>query len=166
MALDVYIARHEEAHPGHAVPDRQRSLTGAGRRRARSTGRLLVDRPEVIDTIYTSPLVRAVQTAEIYADALGIDEAVAVFGSISEPPSVEALVDLIRECDATTQGLLLVGHQPTLGIVIGHLLGREYPRSIRTGAVVALSLDRDARRATFRWAVEDTPPRVVVDLEA
>ncbi len=165
VEVKLYVARHEEAEPGHSMPDRQRSLTGFGRRRARATGRLLVERPEVIDTVWTSPLVRAVQTAEIFADALGIDERVSALETIAEPPTIDTLVDLVVASEASIQGLLMVGHQPTLGIFVGQLLGREYPRSLRPGTVVALSVDRDRRSAEFRWAVEGHQPTVVERLD-
>ena len=161
MSLDIYLARHEEALPGHFIPDGQRCLTGFGRRRGRLTGRLLIDRPDIIDTIWTSPLVRAVQTAEIYAGALGIEDAVSAIETIAEPPSLDAIVHLMAESIATTQGLMLVGHQPTLGVLTGHLLGTEYPRSIQPGGIVAMTFDRSARRATFRYAIEGATPTII-----
>ena len=164
MGTDLYLVRHEEAEPGHGMPDRQRSLTAYGRRRARQTGRVLVERPETIDTLWTSPLVRAVQTAEIIAGALAID-VVSAIEEIAEPPSIEALVQLIASSPGNLQGLMLVGHQPTLGELVGRLLGREYPRSIIPGTVVALSFDRASQTATFRWATEGLPPVVVDRLE-
>ena len=166
MAIDVYVVRHEEAEPGHTVPDSHRSLTAYGRRRGRQTGQLLVQRPETIDTIWTSPLVRAVQTAEIMAGALGIDDAVSAAHLLVEPPTLEALVDVIVNCPANTQGLMLVGHQPTLGALIGHLLRQAYVRSIQPGAVVALSVDRHQRSATFRWAIEGITPTLVDKIDA
>ena len=164
--MHVYLARHEEAEPGHTIPDRQRSLTGFGRQHGRATGQLLVRLPDPIDTIWTSPLVRAVQTAEIFAGALGIDDGVSAVAMIAEPPSIAELRSLIVDSPANIRGLMLVGHQPTLGILISTLLGAEYPRSLRPGTVVALNVDRRTERAAFRWAIEGVPPAVVDDIEA
>ena len=165
MAVRLYISRHEEAEPGHAVRDGHRVLTGFGRRRGRQTGRLLVERPEIIDTVWASPLVRAVQTAEIFAGALGIEDSVAVKEIIAEPPSVDMLIDVLLDVPAHVQGLLMVGHQPTLGVLISTLIGREYRRSLRPGTVVALTVDRATKRASPRWAIEGICPAVIEDLE-
>ncbi len=164
MGVRLYLSRHEEAEPGHAVRDGHRVLTGFGRRRGRQTGRLLVERPEIIDTVWTSPLVRAVQTAEILAGALGLEDSVAVKAMIAEPPSVVALVDLLLSAPGNIQGLLMVGHQPTLGMLISTLIGREYRRSLRPGTIVALDIDRATKRASPRWAIEGVSPTVIEDL--
>jgi len=165
MGVDVYLARHAEAEPGHSIPDSHRSLTGVGRRRARIVGQILLQRPEIIDTVWTSPLVRAVQTSEIFSGALGIDK-VAAHQTIVAPPDLNHIIDLIVDSSAQIQGLMVVGHQPTLGLLISLLLQCEYPRPLSPGTVVALNVDRDRRTARFRWSIEGTPPAVVERLDA
>ena len=53
----------------------------------RETGKLVRDNAE-IDLIYTSPLVRAVQTAEILIDTLGMDEPMFARDVIAHPPAL------------------------------------------------------------------------------
>src|SRR2546421_12336989 len=95
--LKLYLIRH-----GHAGdPDRweghddSRPLSERGRRDLRRTAAVLARR-ETIDILCTSPLVRAVQTAEIVAQALEIDE-------------VEVLEEL--RPDVPVQAVLLRGAQ-------------------------------------------------------
>src|SRR6478752_7669852 len=64
--MRVTLIRHAEA--GDDAPrDEARALTSRGRADARRLGRVLARRGVRFSTIVTSPLVRAVQTAEIVA---------------------------------------------------------------------------------------------------
>src|SRR4051812_4106219 len=57
-----------------AVPDDERPLTSKGEKRMRQIGRGLRQLDLKPDRIVTSPLPRARRTAEIVADALGLDD--------------------------------------------------------------------------------------------
>src|SRR5439155_1844546 len=65
--IRLYVVRHAPAVESGAGPDAQRTLTGKGRKRFHKTARAFGRRGEKLDAIFTSPLVRAVQTAEILA---------------------------------------------------------------------------------------------------
>lgn len=68
----VYLARHGEAtYETGRVRDGDGQLTPAGRAQARSLAEAL--RGARIARVWTSPLARAVQTAEIVAGVLGVD---------------------------------------------------------------------------------------------
>lgn len=68
----ILVVRHGEAeYETELCSDDGGSLTGAGRRQARELADRL--RSERIARVWTSPLARAVQTAEIVAAALGVD---------------------------------------------------------------------------------------------
>ncbi len=163
--LPVFLARHGQAEPGYDVADGQRSLTGIGRRSVRKVGRLLAAQPPQIDHILTSPLVRAVQTAELLAGELGLDEGIAARRIVAEPPSTAALVDLIAQSPANVQGLLVVGHEPTMSILASALLRvPEYPRSFSPGTVLGVMFDRSTRRGAFEFVIEPNGPRLVTDI--
>src|SRR5256885_939672 len=147
------LVRHEEAEPGYDIPDAWRALTGKGRARMRETGKL-VQQNANIDLIYTSPLVRAVQTAEILIDALGMEEPMYARGEIANPPSLQSIIDLVNGVAANVRGVAIVGHEPTLSELAAEMLGIEsYPRGFKKGSVLALDWDRDAKRAKFRWLI-------------
>lgn len=122
------------------------------------TARRFLELGEPIEAIVTSPLVRAVQTAEILATGLGFSGPLAARHRIAEPASFADLLEVIDEAQA--QRLILVGHEPTLSSFTAHLLGKPLPRGYSTGTLYALSLD--GTRAQFRWAWfpdEDAPTR-------
>ncbi|GAW50513.1 MULTISPECIES: histidine phosphatase family protein [unclassified Nocardioides] len=71
-AARLFVARHGEAeYETELCSDDGGSLTALGRRQARELADRL--RGERIARVWTSPLSRAVQTAEIAAAALGVD---------------------------------------------------------------------------------------------
>src|SRR5438309_12026701 len=75
--IRIYLVRHgiavDPAEKG-ALDDYSRPLTARGRRRFRRLARAFARLGEPPDFIFTSPLVRAVQTAEILAGTLRASE--------------------------------------------------------------------------------------------
>ena len=71
----LLVARHGEAtYESSLLGDFGGWLTGTGRQQARDLGKRLRD--EDVASVWTSPLSRAVQTAEIAAAVLGVDDVV------------------------------------------------------------------------------------------
>ena len=158
----MYLIRHEQAEPDADGGDAYRALTSNGRLRMRRTSRFLAEQVPLIDHIWTSPLVRAVQTAEILAEAAGLDGPVAVRHEIAHPPSLGSVIRLADDVPAGAQGVAIVGHEPTLSGVVQTLLGgtASWP-GYHTGAVVAFDLDRVTSQWTFRWHIRpDGPQRI------
>jgi phosphohistidine phosphatase len=163
--IHAYLVRHEEAEPGYDIPDANRALTGKGRSRMRATGKMVLQHA-AIDLIYTSPLVRAVQTAEILIGALGIDEPMYARDEIAAPPSLRSIIDLIDAAPADVRGVAVVGHEPTLSELSAEMLGLDaFPRAFKKGMVLALDWDRHARRAKFRWLILGKGPTLSHRLE-
>jgi len=140
VSLSLYLIRHEDAEPGHDIPDAHRSLTGLGRRRMRATSALFASR-EQLDIILTSPMVRAVQTAELLAAGLGHDEPIKADRAIAEPQSVGDFLSVLDGLRADQRRVAIVGHEPTLSYVSSHLLGSRLPRSFSKGMILALDWD-------------------------
>ncbi|MCK6545901.1 histidine phosphatase family protein [Myxococcota bacterium] len=163
--VTLYLVRHEEAEPGYDIPDSWRALTGKGRRRMRETGKLVVQHAD-IDVIFTSPLVRAVQTAEILAHAIGLDEPVHARDVIANPPRLQSIVDLATETDASVRGVAIVGHEPTLGELAAELLGiPTYPRGFKKGSVLAVDYDRVQKSGELKWLILGKGPELLHSLE-
>jgi phosphohistidine phosphatase len=161
----AYLVRHEEAEPGYDIPDAHRALTGKGRSRMRETGALVQKHAE-IDLIYTSPLVRTVQTAEILLAALGIDEPMYAREVIARPPTLRSIIDLVDGVAANVRGVALVGHEPTMSELAAEMLGIDvFPRPFKKGAVLALEWDRGSHRAKFRWLILGKGPTLLHRLD-
>ena len=154
--IHIYLVRHgiavDPAEKG-TLDDDSRPLTDRGRRRFRRLARTFAQLGEVPDFIFTSPLVRAVQTAEILADAIELDE-VYVLEELRPDVPVQRLLERVAELDA--KRVALVGHDPQLSGVAA-ALGNVEPARIDfpKGAIIRFDgVDPKARKAEARWWLE------------
>jgi phosphohistidine phosphatase len=111
----IWLLRHGDAADGS--PDSERPLTEKGQRQARSAGRALKKLGVQIEACLTSPKVRAVQTAKLACEELGIEPTVepALQGGPFDP----------REVAAGFDEVLLVGHDPDFSMAIHSLTGAQ-----------------------------------------
>lgn len=123
--MELTLLRHGiPVEPGHWGGDEgTRPLTPAGREQVRAVIRTLADSGRIAaDEVWTSPLVRADETARIAAEELEL--------SCHVSQGLASGLDLLRSLPAT-QGdparwparLLLVGHAPDLGYLVSALTG-------------------------------------------
>jgi phosphohistidine phosphatase len=120
VAQQLWLLRHGEAIPHDAKPDFDRELTPRGERQAVAAGRGLARLGLEFATVYTSPRVRARDTARLAAEALGAEvEEVDVLGNGFD--SADAL-ELLTAHDADAR-LLVVGHEPSFSQVVHDLTG-------------------------------------------
>lgn len=121
--MRLYIMRHGPAAEGgpRYPDDRLRPLTEEGRQKTREAARGLAALADDIGAVLTSPLVRARETAEIAAEALGLEDGPRKTAAL-EPGFDPAL--LLREARATGKpGVLVVGHEPDMGLLLAWVLG-------------------------------------------
>jgi phosphohistidine phosphatase len=130
----VLLVRHAKAEDDHPLGDRARALTAEGRQEFREHARRIAGRVR-LSRVLTSPLVRAVQTAELLAAALGIEEIV-VNKDLGTDSDAERLAALAKKVGP---GVALVGHNPTMAEALAKLIGRTDEPRFRKGGTVALT---------------------------
>ena len=102
----------------------------------------------------TSPLVRAVQTAEIVGDALDVSDLVEIDERLGHSFDMRAFRRLLKE-NVDEERLLLVGHDPSFSMVIEAVMGGG-SIILKKGGVARLDID-DVNRASGRLAWLDAP---------
>jgi phosphohistidine phosphatase len=151
----IYLVRHGIAGDPDEWkgPDDSRPLNAKGRRRFRETARAFAKLGDRVDLLCTSPLVRAVQTAELLADAIDLDE-VSVLEELRPEVPVQRLLERVAELPA--KRVALVGHDPQLSGVAAALGSVEPARvDFPKGAIVRFDVeDPAARKAEARWWLE------------
>lgn len=151
--MRVVLVRHAEAVDGHQVgSDAVRYLTDAGRRAARQVGRTLGEHGVAPTRIYTSPLVRAVQTAEILAGAAELDGPVAVWSPLAGGTTAQALSILDEPSLGDDETVMLVGHEPSIRTMAGHLTGLGRFPGFRTAGACVIAYD--SGRGSFQWVLD------------
>ena len=144
--MQLYFLRHGEADwPGWTEPDDERPLTDFGKKEVRQVAKFL-DRLNVNpDLIVSSPLPRALQTAEVAAEQLETklrqDEALEPGFGISE------LSTLLKRHHS--KALMLVGHEPDFSSVISALTGGFIKMS--KAGIALVDLDPETQKGRLLW---------------
>jgi phosphohistidine phosphatase len=151
--MRVYLIRHDESVdrvPG--MPDAARCLSARGRVSFREMARRFREAGALPTRMFTSPFVRAVQTAEILSETLQYDGEVAVAPLLAPGFDVEGLNAVLDVCPGARE-VALVGHEPDLGRVLTSLLSLKTPYALRKGAIAALDVPDGGNRvrADFAW---------------
>jgi phosphohistidine phosphatase len=113
--------------------------------------------------IFTSPFVRAVQTAEILSEALLYDGEVAMAPQLAPGFDVDGLNAVLDVCPGERE-IAFVGHEPDMGGILTRLLSLPQGYAMRKGAIAALDVPDSGNRvrADFAWLlsgdrrIEDT----------
>ena len=152
--MNLYLIRHAEAiERTGEVPDAMRYLTPEGRSLFRKTAKRMIKMGALPDCIWSSPLVRAVQTAEILAVEIGLQGPLVVSDKLAPGFGRAALRAVLSKC-AEAKEVALVGHEPDLGDLVTSLLALREPYSLKKGEIVALTLPRTGALspAAFLWS--------------
>jgi phosphohistidine phosphatase len=136
VARQLWLLRHGEAEPHDARPDAERRLTDRGRDQARAAGRALAELKLEVHLAFTSPKVRARDTALLACESIGV-----------EPIEHEPLAAGFDAGDALAlvgaaggdQRVLVVGHDPDFSQVVHDLTGARI--DLKKGGIAAVRLD-------------------------
>jgi phosphohistidine phosphatase len=137
--MHLYLMRHAEAveRDEWDGPDKTRPLTKAGRHEAARVAQALISKYRAkVDAVWTSPLVRAMQTAEIAAEALKAP--VAECPELAGGAQLSELAAALKRAKAPDR-LMLVGHEPDFGWLLAGLLGGAEPLPFKKAGVACLT---------------------------
>ncbi len=123
--MDLYLIRHAEAielGERGITNDEDRPLTEKGELPAKAAAKALAQRGVALEKIYTSPLVRAKQTAELMlATWENPDLALEICEDLRPGVKPRKLSKSLMKCGA--ERIAVVGHMPHLAEFAGWLLG-------------------------------------------
>jgi phosphohistidine phosphatase len=159
--VELYIVRHAiAAERGPEWPDDdKRPLTERGVDRFKECVEGLRSYDVELDVIFTSPLVRARQTAEYLSAGLTGKPPIKTADALAPGhTSVEVMEQIAREARSATR-VALVGHEPDLGELAAWLVGTKRSIPFKKGGVCRLDLDSlSSRYGTLAWHM---PPRAL-----
>ncbi len=139
MAPQLWLLRHGEAVPHDSKPDQERELTARGERQALAAGAALARLGLELAACYSSPKVRARQTAEIACRALGIESVLEE--SLGSGFGRDDAIALLR-AHGDDGRVLVVGHDPDFSQVVHDLTGARV--DFKKGGVAAVREERGA----------------------
>lgn len=144
--MQLYIVRHGIAidrEDPNCPPDPERYLTEEGLEKTKSVAKGLAGLQPAPGLFVTSPYVRAVQTAEIFADALDYARQKIRRSDLLLPGAEPTLLfrELAREKQAAS--IFLFGHAPHLDDVIATAMGaKRHLTALKKAGVALLELRR------------------------
>lgn len=158
-SVKLYVMRHgpaEDSSPTGRNGDR--ALTPEGRERTRAVARALLAEGEAPLTIIASPLVRALQTAEIVAAVTNLEKRVR---EAKEPGGASGSVEVRREMAPGGDALglirelvqsgrkraMIVGHEPDLSMLVSRLVNRHPEQGMLKSMVVGVKVEPASKDA-------------------
>jgi phosphohistidine phosphatase len=135
VAQQLWLLRHGEAVPHESKPDPERELTPRGERQAIAAGKALARLGLEFAACYTSPKVRALDTAKLACRALNVTPEVR--DVLSNDFDADDARELLLEHDADAR-VLVIGHDPSFSEVVHDLTGGRV--DFKKGGVVAIRL--------------------------
>ncbi|HEX3802969.1 MAG TPA: phosphoglycerate mutase family protein [Solirubrobacteraceae bacterium] len=122
----LWLLRHADAARGE--PDEARPLTPRGIEEARTAGTAIARLGIHIDTCLSSPKRRALETAELACEPLGVEV-------VTEPALARSGYDPERL--AAGQGeVMLVGHNPAISLALTNMTGARV--DMRKGGIAGI----------------------------
>lgn len=121
--MRLYIVRHAIAELRNisSPRDEDRALTPEGIDKMQSEAQGMKAVNYIPDTILSSPLVRAQQTAEILQNAFGTGVPIIINQDLAPGGDRGSLYRKIAGYAKKVHGLMLVGHLPSLGEIAGDM---------------------------------------------
>ena len=139
MPLLIDLLRHGRSEPQHREGDRARRLTREGERAIAALGARLKSDGWHPDRVFSSPYVRARDTASIVLREAGLSTlAVEALRELEAEVEPEELLSALETLRVTNGHVLLVGHQPQLGRLAGYLTRSEL--GLTTGQLLRIDL--------------------------
>jgi phosphohistidine phosphatase len=163
--MELLLIRHaiaEEVDPERWPDDRGRPLTRAGAARFRAVARALARICETPEEVFSSPLRRTWQTAEILETACGWPAPTALPSLEPGVKSAETITSLQSTTDR--ERIVLVGHEPSLHELVAFLLGgarSAVALEMKKGGAALVRCDAGIRAGggCLLWLL---PPRVLL----
>jgi phosphohistidine phosphatase len=140
--MEIYLLRHgiaEDRSPSGRDADRR--LTDEGRQKLRRVLERAHSAGVNPSLILSSPLKRAMETAEIAARELGYEGKIVRVESLKPESSPQHIWDEVRS-HPDESAILLAGHEPLFSATVAWMLGSTHAMvDFKKGALVRVSVD-------------------------
>lgn len=163
--MQLYLLRHGIAQENSASGnDRDRALTSEGRRKLRQVLEAAAEAGVQPALLLSSPLKRALQTAEIAQTVLECKNELLPTKALVPDATVEQVWEEIR-AHRDEPSLMLVGHNPLFTELAAYLLGsKEIQIDFKKGALLRIDIESFPAqpKGLLRWYLT---PKLTADRE-
>jgi phosphohistidine phosphatase len=160
--MNLYLMRHADAGlpRGNPTLDAKRGLVKDGKDQCILMAALLSAFKVQVDVILSSPLKRAMQTAQLVGTELGYDGKVEITAALNMDASYVDFQKLLAKY-SEFEGVLAVGHNPTLFQFLGRLVTGNGGANLRVrkGSIARVDLDRHPPQ--LQWLIDPRMARAI-----
>ncbi len=156
----LYLMRHADAGSlrGNPLLDSKRGLVKEGKEQCMLMARVLSAAKAQIDVIVSSPLKRALQTAQFVGTELGYDAPVEISPALAPGGAYAEFQEMLAEYGGH-EGLLAVGHNPNMFQFLGRLITGNGAAAIRMRKASIARVDLDHHPARLQWLIDPRTAR-------
>jgi phosphohistidine phosphatase len=161
--MNLYLMRHANAGLSRVNPllDKKRGLIKEGKEQCVLMARLLSALNVQIDVIVSSPLKRALQTAQFVGTELGFDAKVEISPALNPEADYSLFQNLVAKY-ADREGVLVVGHNPSLFQFLGRLVtGNGVSANLRMRKAAVARVDLDRHPPQLQWLIDPRTARSI-----
>ncbi len=153
--MNLYLMRHANAGVPRENPalDSKRALIKEGKDQCILIARMLSALRVQVDVIVSSPLKRALQTAQFVGTEMGYEAKVEVSAALAPDGDFAAFLKLLDKY-ADREGVLMVGHNPNLFKFLGRLITGNGGAGIRMRKGSVARIDMAKHPPLLQWLVD------------
>ena len=160
--MNLYLMRHANAglRRGNPTFDAKRALIKEGKEQCMLMARVLSALKAQIDVIVSSPLKRALQTAQFVGTEIGYDTKVEISPTLGLDSDFAAFQQMLARY-SDREGVLVVGHNPNLYQFLGRLITGNGGAAIRMRKGSIARVDMDRHPPLLRWLIDPRMARSI-----
>lgn len=158
----LYLMRHANAGIRRDNPalDAKRGLIKEGKDQCILMARLLSALKVQVDVIVSSPLKRALQTAQFVGTELGYEAKVEISPALG-PDADFADFQILLAQYSSREGVLMVGHNPNLFQFLGRMITGNGGAGVRMRKGSVARIDMDRHPPLLQWLIDPRMARSI-----
>jgi phosphohistidine phosphatase len=142
--MEVYMLRHSDAVPRGTpgYPNDDRPLTEDGVKKFTEAAKAIAGLAGNFDVIISSPLIRALDSAKIAAEAAGYKKNIITSQYMIPGSPMRSLFNFLKEFNSKNK-ILLAGHEPHLGYLASLMIGiEEHVIEFKKGGMCRINISK------------------------
>ena len=153
--MNLYLMRHANAGISRDNPllDAKRGLIKEGKEQCMLMARVLSALKVQVDVIASSPLKRALQTAQFVGTEMGYEAKVEISPALRPEADYIAFQQLLERY-ADRDGVLLVGHNPNLFKFLGRIITGNGGAGVRMRKGSVARIDMERHPPLLQWLID------------